>query len=55
VIDILYRHAVGKPLDSARDFEIGNASLHRLVCDAGNWRLLDDRARPVYGSASAVE
>lgn len=55
VIDVLYRHALGKPLESVRDFEIGNASVHRLVCDAGNWRLLDDRARPVHGSASAVE
>ena len=55
VIDVLYRHALGKPLDSVRDFEIGNASVHRLACDAGNWRLLDDRARPVPGSASAVE
>lgn len=55
VIDILYRHALGKPLEGARDFEIGNASVHRLLCNAGNWRLLDDRARPVRGSASAVE
>ena len=55
VIDIIYRQAIGKPLDSARDFEIGNASVHRLVCDAGNWRLLDDRAGPMHGSASAVE
>ena len=55
VIDVIYRHALGKPLDSARDFEIGNASVHRLECDAHTWRLLNDSERPQYGEVSAVE
>lgn len=55
VIDIIYRHALGKPLNSVRDFEIGNASVHRLVCDAHTWRLLNDFERPQYAAVSAVE
>lgn len=42
VIDILYRHVLGRPLHTARDFEIGNASVHRFDCDANAWHLLRD-------------
>lgn len=55
VIDIAYRHALGRTLDSARDFEIVNASVHRLVCDASGWTVLSDAAPAVGGADSAVE
>jgi probable phosphoglycerate mutase len=55
VIDILYRHALGRPLHAARDFEIGNASVHRFDCDTSAWRLLRDAAPALYGGTSAVE
>lgn len=37
VLDILYRHATGKPLASARDFEIPNAALNWIRLRARQW------------------
>ncbi len=37
VLDILYRHATGKPLESARDFEIPNAALNWIHVSAQEW------------------
>lgn len=46
VLDIMHRRAVGKPLDTPRDFSISNASLNWLEYEAGCWRILswDDKA-----------
>lgn len=55
VIDIVYRHALGRPLNTAREVEIGNASLHRFACDANGWHLLRDAASPMRSGVSAVE
>lgn len=55
VIDIVYRHPLCRPLHTARNFEIRNASVHRLACDMETWRLLDDSVCPTYGSVFAVE
>ena len=39
VLEMLYRHATGRGLSSARDFEIPNAALNRLEFGAGGWRV----------------
>lgn len=54
-IDIMYRHIQGRTLESARDFEIGNASVHRLLSDAQHWELLDDSRVATHAGLSAVE
>jgi probable phosphoglycerate mutase len=40
VLDVLHRHATGKPLDAPRDFEIPNAALNWLEIADGRWTLL---------------
>lgn len=40
VIDIAYRHALSRPLQAARDFAIGNASVYHFRCDQGGWSIL---------------
>lgn len=39
VLDILYRRASGRPLDTPRDFKIPNAALNWLRCDADGWSI----------------
>jgi probable phosphoglycerate mutase len=40
VLEMAYRHALGRGLQSARDFEIPNAALNRLEIGPGGWRVL---------------
>jgi probable phosphoglycerate mutase len=40
VLEMLYRHATGRGLQSPRDFEIPNAGLNRLSVEQGTWRVL---------------
>jgi probable phosphoglycerate mutase len=40
VLEMVYRHATGRGLQSPRDFEIPNAGLNRLAVSAGEWRVL---------------
>lgn len=39
VLDILYRRATGRPLDTPRDFTIPNGSLNWFRCDEQGWEL----------------
>lgn len=39
VLEMLYRHATGRGLSTARDFEIPNAALNRLQFGTGGWRV----------------
>jgi len=39
VLEIVYRHATGRGLSSARDFEIPNAALNRIEVAGGAWRV----------------
>lgn len=39
VLEMAYRHALGRGLQSARDFEIPNAALNRLELGSGGWRV----------------
>jgi len=39
VLEILYRHATGRGLTTARDFEIPNAALNRLSVGPQGWRV----------------
>ncbi|MGH8746969.1 MAG: histidine phosphatase family protein [Burkholderiales bacterium] len=39
VLEMIYRHATGRGLSSARDFEIPNAALNRLEARPGAWRV----------------
>lgn len=41
VLDICYRHAIGRGLTPPRDFPIPNAALNWFEIGAGRWRLLD--------------
>lgn len=41
VLDVVYRHAVGRSLESPRDFPIPNAALNWLDFEADTWRLLE--------------
>jgi probable phosphoglycerate mutase len=40
VLEMAYRHALGRGLQSARDFEIPNAALNRLEIGPAGWRVL---------------
>lgn len=40
VLEMLYRHATGRGLQSPRDFEIPNAALNRLEYSDGKWKVL---------------
>jgi len=40
VLEMLYRHATGRGLQSQRDFEIPNAALNRLEYAGGEWKVL---------------
>lgn len=40
VLEMAYRHALGRGLQSARDFDIPNAALNRLEIGPGGWRVL---------------
>ena len=40
VLDIVYRHACGRSLESPRDFPLPNAGLNWLERDASAWRIL---------------
>ncbi len=40
VLEMAYRHATGRGLSSARDFEIPNAALNYLVIAPGRWSVL---------------
>ncbi len=40
VLDIIYRAATGRDLESPRDFTIPNAALNWLEHEAGEWRML---------------
>lgn len=46
VLDVLYRHATGRGMESARDFTIPNASLNWFEHAASGWRLLAWNATP---------
>ena len=39
VLEMLYRHATGRGLSTARDFEIPNAALNRLEFGPAGWRV----------------
>lgn len=39
VLDVLYRHATGKPLDAPRDFDIPNTGLNWFEVSGGRWRI----------------
>jgi len=39
VLEMVYRHATGRGLSSARDFEIPNAALNRIEVAGGAWRV----------------
>jgi probable phosphoglycerate mutase len=39
VLDILYRHATGRPLSAPRDFSVPNAALNWLEVGAAGWRV----------------
>lgn len=39
VLDVLYRHATGRPLDTARDFHIPNSALNWFHHDGNRWHL----------------
>jgi len=39
VLEMVYRHASGRTLSSARDFEIPNAALNRVEARPGVWRV----------------
>jgi probable phosphoglycerate mutase len=39
VLEMAYRHATGRGLQSPRDFEIPNAALNRLECAGGKWKV----------------
>jgi len=39
LLDIMYRSAMGKPLNTARDFDIPNCALNWFHFDAGSWHL----------------
>lgn len=40
VLDIIYRHATGRTLQTKRDFAVPNAALNWLERDADGWRVL---------------
>lgn len=46
VLDVLYREATGRGLETPRDFTIPNASLNWFERDATGWRLLAWNAAP---------
>jgi probable phosphoglycerate mutase len=39
VLEMVYRHATGRGLSSARDFEIPNAAINRIEAAAQGWRV----------------
>ncbi len=39
ILDALYRHVTGTPLEKLRDFPVYNASLNWISCEHGCWRL----------------
>ncbi len=39
VLEMIYRHATGRGLSSARDFEIPNAAINRIEIGAQGWRV----------------
>ena len=40
VLEMVYRHATGRGLSSARDFEIPNAAINRIEIGAQGWRIV---------------
>jgi len=39
ILDALYRHVTGTPLEKLRDFPVYNASLNWIRCEDGRWQL----------------
>jgi probable phosphoglycerate mutase len=57
VLGVAYRHIVGTPPDSKRDYVLHNASINRIVCSGGRWSLESwgDVAHLAVGSGDSIE
>ena len=55
VIDIAYRYALARPLQTPHEFTIRNASVHCFACDEGSWSVLHRSNETKHAGSEAIE